>query len=108
MPDWQVSGHFDFWRVEEETRRCQNLFKLTPDRINEFNNAIFESIEDFESGQQDKHFQVDPYLRNDNWREILVSDPRINQKLKRKSTRKKIERNAGGRKMKTTKALAKS
>lgn len=107
MPDWQVAGLFDFWRIEEESRRCQNLFKLTPDSINDFNNAIYESIEDLENGQQDNHFQVDPYFKDDNWHEILVSDPRINQKSKGKKTRQKIARHTDRRKMKPEKALAK-
>lgn len=29
QPDWRVATFFDFWRIESDTRRCQNLIEIS-------------------------------------------------------------------------------
>lgn len=44
QPDWRITFHFDFWRVEEITRRCENLLNISHKIEQYFQNSISEFL----------------------------------------------------------------
>ena len=48
LPDWSLGAFFDFWRIEGENRRCQNLFELLPERRQDFIDVLFPILHEIE------------------------------------------------------------
>ena len=67
MPDWNISGFFDFWRVDMDSRRGQNLFELNPHSKAEFADLIKQFIHDLK--KEDAEFNT-AYLKDEEWMEV--------------------------------------
>lgn len=81
-PDWNISNFFDFWRVREESMRCQNLLELYRNIPQKFENAIYPIIERLkiliESTNNDEILFDDIYLKDTlNFKMLYKTDERI-------------------------------
>ena len=61
QPDWRVSSFFDFWRIEEESKRCQNLIDMSKDLRQQY----------LESFEMQIAMLINDIDRNENLRDMI-------------------------------------
>ena len=64
-PEWKIISFFDFWRINNPTRRCQNLLEIT-------NDSRRTSIEAFETRTREFLDEIDENCFQTN--EIKITD----------------------------------
>lgn len=83
QPDWKISIFFDFWRVEEISRRCQNLLSINKNLTDSIDQRFQNTISEFllyleenysESNIEDEMF--DFYTINSEYIELFSTDCR--------------------------------
>jgi len=75
QPDWEVVSFFDFWRVNEPSRRCDNLFKIKGVK-HELAKALQPILDELKLRRE--AFEESRFLNlNDPFKEIYRTDSRI-------------------------------
>ncbi|MCZ8023886.1 MAG: hypothetical protein O9302_05700 [Cyclobacteriaceae bacterium] len=68
-PDWQISYSFDFWRIDDESIRCQKIFDYEPSWSGKMNSIIDEILNDLKDRRNDP--EVQPFSNDENWVRIM-------------------------------------
>lgn len=83
-PNWKITNFFDYWRIEEKSRRCQNLLDLTNDSrltyIEEFETKVRGILDELDKDYFDEKFYSDKFdsecKTNDGYIELYETDSR--------------------------------
>lgn len=68
-PDWQLSYSYDFWRLDDESIRCQKIVEYAPSWSGKMNTILDEIIIDLENRKNDP--DVQPFSNDENWVGII-------------------------------------